>query len=435
MKLKFLLAFFFIGGILGACREQDPEPQLSIEDQRTNLIKVRIAEAMDDFYFWRLNMPEIASPTLFPSFQELVDALIYKPIDRWTYVTSTEEFNALTRQGQFAGHGYIQSIDANGDIRVGAVFKDSPAERAGFRRSTQILKVNGQDVQTLLANNTFTQAMGAREIGVSNTFQIRQSDGSESTVTVGKEIVTQNTVMHHEIFELSNGKKVGYLVFLAFRESSINELRPVFSAFESAGITDLILDLRYNGGGFINVAQFLANILAPPSARGQIFFRDTFNDRQKAREREVRFSTGEFSLNLNALIALTGPGTASASELIINGLDPFLDVKLVGEQTGGKPVGALVIGIAEQTLVPISFKAVNANGVGDYYDGLPVDRNAADGLDRNWGDPEESRLKEALYYLENGSFRTDFNARMLSYRHWLANRNMLNGFQAEIGAF
>jgi C-terminal processing protease CtpA/Prc len=421
--------------LFASCREKEVTPELSAEQQIENQIKDKILEVMDDFYFWREEMPGGINPQSFSTFQDLVSALMYRPIDRWTYITTSEEFDALTRQGQFAGHGYVQSIDANGDLRIGAVFKNSPAERAGFRRSTKILEVNGQDVQSLLASNTLVQVMGAREVGISNTFKIEQADGSVQTVTVGKELVTQNTVMHHEIFEINNGKKIGYLVFMAFREPSIGELQPVFQQFKAEGISDLILDLRYNGGGFVNVAQFMANVIAPSSANGMVLARYAFNNKQSAREELVRISNNELKLNLNSLVALTGPNTASASELLVNGLDPFMDVQLVGERTGGKPVGAFVITIGNQTLVPITFKTVNANGIGDYYEGMEVNHQAPDGLDRDWGDPEEARLKEALYYLEKGAFRSGTSMRLNSNLTWTRNRNLLKGFQAEIGAF
>jgi hypothetical protein len=166
-----------------------------------------------------------------------------------------------------------------------------------------------------------------------------------------------------------------------------------------------------------------------------VLARYTFNDKQSAREELVRISNNELKLNLNSLVALTGPSTASASELLVNGLEPFMDVQLVGERTGGKPVGAFVITISNQTLVPITFKTVNANGVGDYYEGMEVSQLAPDGLDKDWGDPEEARLNEALYYLETGSFRPSSSARISTYSTWLRNRNLMKGFQAEIGAF
>lgn len=435
MKRAYWVGLIGLVLLFGACREREVTPELSAEQQLENQIKDKILEVMDDFYFWREEMPSGIDPKSFTTFQDLVGALMYRPIDRWTYITTSEEFNALTRQGQFAGHGYVQSVDANGDLRIGAVFKDSPAERAGFRRSTKILEVNGQNVQSLIANNSLVEAMGPREVGVNNTFKIEQTDGSIQTVTVGKELVTQNTVMHHEIFQLNNGKKAGYLVFMAFREPSIAELQPVFQQFKSEGITDLILDLRYNGGGFVNVAQFMADVIAPSSANGLVLARYTFNDKQSAREELLRISDSDLKLNLNSLVALTGPNTASASELLVNGLAPFMDVQLVGERTGGKPVGAFVITISNQTLVPITFKTVNANGVGDYYEGMEVNKIAPDGLDKDWGDPEEARLKEALHYLEEGAFVSGSNVRLSSYLNWTRNRNLLKGFQAEIGAF
>ncbi len=419
--------------LIVGCREKEDEEQ-SYEDAVVNQIKDKIVETMDDFYFWRENIPPGIDPLAFSDYSSLVDAMLYKPIDKWSYITSKEEFDALTRAGQYAGHGFVQSIDVDGNLRIGAVFKDSPADQAGFKRSTKILSINGKSTEEILATNTLTEIIGAREVGVVNNFRIEDPDGTVRDVQVNKAIVTQNTVMHHQIETVGN-KKIGYLVFMAFRESSIAELDVAFAEFKAAGVTDLIIDFRYNGGGFVNVAEYLANMIAPTSSVGQILAKYTFNSRQTSREESLRIGANSLNLNLQRMVAITSPGTASASELVINGLEPFMDVKLVGEQTGGKPVGAYVIQISDQILVPITFKAVNANGIGDYYDGLPVDKEVVDGLDKDWGDPEEARYKEAVHYIVNGSFTSSASSRQLSNFYRTKTLNMMQGFQAEIGAY
>ncbi len=423
-----LMSYLMVG-----CREKEDEEQ-SYEDAVANQVKEKIAETMDDFYFWRENIPPGINPRSFSDFSTLVDAMLYKPIDKWSYTTSKAEFDALIRAGQFAGHGFVQSIDVEGNLRIGAVFKNSPAEQAGFRRSTKILAINGKSTEEIIATNTLSEVIGAREVGIVNNFRLQDPDGTIRDVQVSKAIVTQNTVMHHQIETIGN-KKIGYLVFMAFRESSIAELNIAFADFKSAGVTDLIIDFRYNGGGLISVAEFLSNMIAPTSAIGQVLAKYTFNSRQSSREENLRIGTNSLNLNLQRMVAITSPSTASASELIINGLDPFMDVKLVGEQTGGKPVGAYVIQIADQVLVPITFKVVNANGVGDYYDGLVVDKEVIDGLDKDWGNAEEARYKEAVHYIVNGSFTSSVSSRQLSNFHRNSIINMMKGFQGEIGAY
>ena len=423
-----LVSYLFVG-----CREKEDEEQ-SYEDAVANQIKEKIVETMDDFYFWRENIPPGINPTSFSDYSALVDAMLYKPIDKWSYITTKAEFDALTRAGQYAGHGFVQSIDVEGNLRIGAVFKDSPADQAGFKRSTKILSINGKSTEEILATNTLTEVIGAREVGVVNNFRIEDPDGTVRDVQVGKAIVTQNTVMHHQIETIGN-KKIGYLVFMAFRESSIAELNIAFEDFKAAGVTDLIVDFRYNGGGFVNVAEYLSNMIAPSSAVGKVLAKYTFNSRQTSREESITIGSNSLNLNIQRMVAITSPSTASASELVINGLDPFMDMKLVGEQTGGKPVGAYVLQIADQVLVPITFKAVNANGVGDYYEGLSVDKEVIDGLDKDWGDPEEARYKEAIHYIVNGSFTSSTSSRQLSNFYRNKTLNMMTGFQAEIGAY
>ena len=144
----------------------------------------------------------------------------------------------------------------------------------------------------------------------------------------------------------------------------------------------------------------------------------------------VSFAAPDFPLDLNRLVVIASGRTASASELLINGLRPFMDVLIVGENTYGKPVGSRPFRYGGYAISPIILKIVNDNGEGEYYEGFAPDVLVADDLSHNFGDPEEARLKEALQFIETGAF-SDENARRIPSA--LSKPIEFSGFQQEIG--
>jgi hypothetical protein len=213
---------------------------------------------------------------------------------------------------------------------------------------------------------------------------------------------------------------VGYFVFESFvsTESSAggstyvkNELDQMFSSFESQGVSEVIVDLRYNGGGAVITAEYLSNMLVPLAANKKLMYSYAINKEMEADGwKDFFFTPVNFdktnSLNLNRIYFLVTAGsTASASELLINNLSPFIETKLIGEKhTYGKPVGFFPWEILKTDLYAVSFKTTNNLGYGDYFEGMPVDLNVGDDVSKNWGNTEDGMLKQALYYAENGAF-------------------------------
>ncbi len=221
--------------------------------------------------------------------------------------------------------------------------------------------------------------------------------------------------------------------------SRSNELKPAFAEFQQAKITDLVLDLRYNGGGRIDVAEYIATNLIGTRGTDRVFAQDSYNptiqsaidaDPEILASTTRSFAAPEFPLDLNRLVVIASGRTASASELLINGLRPFMDVLIVGENTYGKPVGSRPFRYGGYAISPIILKIVNDNGEGEYYEGFEPDALVADDLSRNFGDPGEARLREALYYIRTGAFN-DENARRTPFA---AEKPIeFRGFQQEIG--
>ncbi|MFW5892569.1 MAG: S41 family peptidase, partial [Bacteroidota bacterium] len=192
------------------------------------------------------------------------------------------------------------------------------------------------------------------------------------------------------------------------------------------------LDLRYNGGGATAIANTLASMTGGDAVQEQIFAKYVFNE-NKAEEnnKDEPFNEVETMLNLNRLITITTGRTASASEMIINGLKPFLPITIVGNNTHGKPVGMLSFSFDDLAIVTINFRIDNANGEGEYFDGLPADILAEDDLTREFGDLEEASLKQALEFIQTGTVKSA----AVSEIPYAQPHEKLKGLKQVIGAF
>jgi len=265
--------------------------------------------------------------------------------------------------------------------------------------------------------NGYDLQLGPNTSGVNNTFKLRLPDGSTVERTISKEEYQSNSVLHQSVIVEEN-KKIGYWVYNSFKATpQVQPTRSVeveesMAYFEENGISELIIDLRYNGGGSVAVAEQIMNYLVPADATGKLMYTNAFNQNKSKLNEEQHFKkTG--NLALERLVFITSRGSASSSELVINCLSPYMETILIGDNTYGKPVGAFPLSgfykpLKENNveLVPITFAIANAEGQAAYYDGFPVDFSSADDPTRNWGDLEEDRLKASLSYIRNGSFGT-----------------------------
>jgi hypothetical protein len=192
----------------------------------------------------------------------------------------------------------------------------------------------------------------------------------------------------------------------AFISTANAELETVFAAFLNAGVDDIVIDLRYNGGGLVSTADLLGDYLGGFIAQNLIFSSTEFNaDRAAANNSVELFDLRANSVSMPRLAFIATRGTASASELVINGMIPHADVAIVGNRTFGKPVGQIGLEFCDKILRPTSFKKANADGNGDYFDGLPLTAGcaAADDLSVPVGDELDPNMIAAMGYLETGA--------------------------------
>ena len=362
-----------------------------------------VRDALNEVYYWYQFMPPGVVPTRYNSPEAYLEAVRYRPIDNtYSFITSAAASDAFYSDSQFIGYGFGNQITAN-EIRVMQVYPDSPASEAGLSRGDRIVTVNGRSVSSMVADNTIGTAFGQTEIGVASTIEWETLSGERRSARLVKRLVTIPTVALTSVVDV-DGRKVGYLFFRNFVEPSRAALTEAFEALKAAGATELVLDLRYNGGGLVDIAVHLASLIGGARTNGQVMLNYVHNDKLAAEyNKTTRFTNPEQALNLQRLVVITTGSSASASELVINSLRPFIPVTTIGDTTFGKPVGQYGLRFCDKILYPVAFSIRNANNEGDFFNGLAADCTAGDDYNYQLGDSREASLAEALTFIRTGA--------------------------------
>jgi carboxyl-terminal processing protease len=360
-----------------------------------------VRDTLQSFYYWYKELPN-PDPASFASPEAYLEAVRYRPLDSsFSYVTSKASSDAFFSDSQFIGFGLSYKRTSDTELRLVQTFPGSPAADAGMDRGDSLLSVNGKAVADLLRTGEIATIFGAEQVGVVAELAWRDRQGQTRSATLAKRLVTIPTVSQTAVLD-GAGSRVAYIHLRNFVQPSVEALNAAFTEVRDAGATELVLDLRYNGGGLVSVAQHLAGLIAGPPLVGQVFVQFTHNDKQAGRNAAYRFEDEPEALAVTRLVVIATRGSASASEAIINGLRPYLDVKVVGDTTFGKPVGQYGFDFCEKVLYPVAFLVTNARGEADYFGGIPADCAAADDVDHALASPEEASLAEALYVVRNG---------------------------------
>lgn len=413
-----LLVILSLGLILvNGCKKEEENgsdihhhlPDSLIEKHFPLLARDTLYYIMKEFYYW-YNKPECESVTQsnkgnYNDPYELLEAMRYQAVDRWSFVADYDEFMGQM-QGTFVGHGFRIGIDDSGNARIAMIYNLSSLYASGVRRGWIIIKINNTDPVPAILNGTYADLIGPSQEGITNTFLFQKPDGTDVTISSTKSTFQINTVEVSEILQLTSGT-TGHLVFDAFITPTADELATAFAVFKANNIKDLILDMRYNTGGYLAIAQTLASYIAGNSKKGGVFAKLTYNDKHQGENYTFPFVTTPYSLDLSRIVIITTRSTASASEAVINGLKAIINVIIIGDTTNGKPCGMNGWPILNKYYAwPVTFEMTNARGAGNYYFGFAPDKIMPDDITRDFSDPEEMCLKEAIRYLETGSFST-----------------------------
>jgi len=401
-KLFYLLLALLI--ISASCKKEEPEPVVT--DDLPALSRDTLYYIMKHWYYWYDLMPSVTKENYADPYT-LLEALRYKEIDKWSFVADYNEFMA-EMDGIFVGHGFRIGLDKSLNARIAMIYNNSPLYDEGVRRGWIVKQINGYDIASiLLANDSeaYLEAIGPSDAGVTNNFLFQRPDGTEVSISSTKQSFTINSVILYDTLHLSSGI-TGHLVFESFIKPSENELDTAFAFFKDNNVQDLILDLRYNSGGYLYIAQQLASYIAGNSNTGVIFASLNYNDKNQDYNVDYPFKTSSYPLSLPRLVVISTRLTASASEAVMNGLKPHLNLVSIGDTTTGKPMGMNGWPCADTYFFwPVTFKIVNSIDEGEYYDGIAPSKICTDDITHDFDDRNEECLKEAIYWLETGFFQ------------------------------
>jgi C-terminal processing protease CtpA/Prc len=374
-------------------------PQVGTPACENDAQKQFVLDVMRDIYFWYDLLPANVDLSQYASPEELLAFLItFQPLDNFSFITTAEADAQFFDEGQFEGFGFSTRFEAADDLRFTRVFSGSPAAMAGFQRGQRILELDGRTIAEIEANEGVGVVFDQSPL----EFTIQELDGTVlPPVTVSHDIVTIDPLPQWRVIDIG-GVPVGYVEFATFVSTADPVFSNVFSDFNAAGVTDVIIDMRYNGGGLVNTARLLGDYLGG-AVPGQIFSFTVFNDKNTFRNETELFEQIANSMNLSRLVVIATSGTASASELIINSMETHADVTIVGDTTFGKPVGQVGALFCDKILRATAFETLNSLNEGGYFNGLAVDCPAADDLSEVVGSATDPNLLAALTYLETGA--------------------------------
>jgi carboxyl-terminal processing protease len=404
--------------LLAACgKSQDP--------CSSDNLKLETLQLVSSWYLYPDLLPVQVDLDAFAGPADLLDGLTSRAraagVDRfWSYTTTPAAQQAFFTEGTNVGFGVglLTRTDGSGvgHLFVSQVYAGSAADLGGFRRGDEIVAIGTADpltpASTLVADGTVGEALGPATAGIQRSFDViplgaNPPDPVRRTMTKGTyglDPVPRWLVIDRTAQGLPNA---GYVALRSFITPAEARLQQAFTDFQAAGVKDVIVDLRYDGGGRIDTAELLANLLGG-ALGGNAMAQFDFNVFHASSSSADSFAPVAASVVPDHVAFLVSGATASAGELVPNALAPYLPVLLVGRQTYGKPVGQVGFTDSQCGLVVslVTFRVSNSAGSTDYYGGLPYSGfpgcsfPADDDLTRETWDPTEGQTAAALAALQ-----------------------------------
>ena len=439
-----VISFFLFIIVMVNCKKDPVVPPVPIIIKEATDVNKFVYNGLKDYYLWVDQVPNLADRkytvkdslnTFLNSYTDpnsLFTSLLYKyhTIDKWSFIVDDSKVidNWIQGISETMGFDFMlarigTTVNVFGFVRY--VYKGSPAEKAGLKRGDLFMKVNDQQLTetnySILLFNVLTYKLSLASISSDNRISLNGKTLSMTAIQMQENPIQLDTVLNVGSF------KVGYLVYNGFNADFDLQLNDVFKKFKVAGIDRLVLDLRYNGGGSVQTAKYLASMIYG-TATTKVFLKSQYNtglqeyfvSAEGAASLVENFTdkilktttttadTPINTVNITKLYVITSDNTASASELLINGLKPYLQVFNVGINTAGKYVGSFTIkdwddkGVVNPNnnwaMQPIVVKIANSEGVTDYINGLIPDFSAEEDFVNlmPFGDQNETLLKVVL---------------------------------------
>jgi carboxyl-terminal processing protease len=382
--------------------------------------------ALNTNYLFPETLPTNTDPTAFANVSDYLDFLTAtaraQRRDRFfTFITSIAEENAFNSSGATAGFGIRLMNDATTRRTfIIEAFEGAPALAAGIDRGAEITAIgtsanslrNVSEIIAAEGTAGVSNALGPSTAGLTRVLRIVDSQGTRD-LTVSKANFSLSPVSSRygsRIIE-DNGRRIGYLNLRTFISSADPQLRTAFDQFRAAGISQFIIDFRYNGGGLVSTAELLGDLLGGNRSRSEVFSTTVFRPERSANNETKRFNPQAQSVSPVKIAFITTGASASASELIINSFVPYLgaNLALIGGNTFGKPVGQIAVDRAacDDRLRVVAFSTRNSAGFDGYFNGLAgsvgATCQAADDVTRPLGDAQETSVRTALDFLAGRS--------------------------------
>jgi carboxyl-terminal processing protease len=355
-----------------------------------------VLDVMRDWYLWNDLLPANVDINAYSTPHELLAFLTsVQPIDNFSHISTLEADTQFFGEGKYEGFGFGTRLVAAGDLRLSRVFTDSPANAGGLARGQRILELNGRTIAEIEAAEGVDAVFDTSPVN----FTMREPNGNEFIRSIAVGIVTIDPVPQARIIPVTGTPGVGYMELAQFIGTADPKFEEKFGQFRAANVTDVIIDMRFNGGGLVRTAELLGDYLGGSVAQNLIFSKTIFNADRAGNNEQEFFELRGNSIGLSRLIVIASQNTASASELVTNSMGPHVEVTIVGDTTFGKPVGQIGVQFCDQVLRPTAFQTLNTNDFGDYFDGLPADCSVVDDLEIPVGVDNDPNVEAAMTYL------------------------------------
>ena len=440
--------------ILAGCKQDSPKPIDPVKEEPTILDSVNML--FKDVYLWNNLIDQSLDANAFEnransenSLRSYIDAMAYTAINpatqlpyefdaenlgraRYSTFISRNSVSATTADFGFT----ITTVPSLNEYRILYVKKGSRVSDMGVKRSDRVMCINDKNVSELTAENTayIRNALQQEKIKLC----IANTTDETYTVEVEKTRYGTGTILKDTILAIGD-KRIGYLALLSFPMLNHNirsQIDQVFKRFSSDNITYLVVDLRYNTGGYVSTSRHIANLIIPARFDGEKMYHLAYNGIMRNRQQKylkdfkvldflgmpeykddgsfLSYADYDYSEmantfyfdkkgtldNIESIYYVVSGQTASAAELLINNISPHVPSKLIGRKTYGKPVGYFAIDLGDYSIYLSSFLAYNSVDRGEYYSGFPVDMDEVDDVTTDFGslnDPAIVRVIEDLF--------------------------------------